>query len=397
MCWTIHFHDLPQVALHLGSAPLIVRWIVELLPVHWAWNSVSLDTWWDPSLINLDTHQHDQIKWLCTAILELEHALARDFVLSQYVHGRHVLCRSFGHIPSPSQAPTHRAGVISGQSSWERQIEVPLKLLNHLFEARRGYGAFDDVGQADATARRHVESDGTGPQLPVVSASRSWLDTAGNDLGCQGMASPETELRCHMFAPPGQLPQGSRDFDPTPDEDPLVQALRQKGILTTENAWNYLSWDQMSSTDEATTADTREGPGAHHPAFTVGKPRRPDPALHSAQTHESRSNPGRLSGDDTRASRSQSPKRSLDSAVRGSQHLERKRDMPVDLAALEADRPAKLPACYRHCPPCETLMRQLLRTKLYNTSNACYINAALMGQLWATLAFEGFDPELWGQ
>ena len=97
------------------------------------------------------------------------------------------------------------------------------------------------------------------------------------------------------------------------------------------------------------------------------------------------------------ASRSQSPKRSFDTAVRDSQHLERKRDMPVDLAALEADRPAKIPVCYRHCPPCETLMRQLLRTKLHNTSNACYINAALMEQLWATLAFEGFDPELWGQ
>ena len=26
-------------------------------------------------------------------------------------------------------------------------------------------------------------------------------------------------------------------------DDPLVQALRQKGILTAENAWNYLSWD----------------------------------------------------------------------------------------------------------------------------------------------------------
>ena len=25
------------------------------------------------------------------------------------------------------------------------------------------------------------------------------------------------------------------------------------------------------------------------------------------------------------------------------------------------------------------------------------INIALLGQLWATLAYEGFDPELWGQ
>ena len=42
-------------------------------------------------------------------------------------------------------------------------------------------------------------------------------------------------------------------------------------------------------------------------------------------------------------------------------------------------------------------MHQLLRIKLHNSSNDCYINAALLGQLWATLAYEGFDPELWGQ
>lgn len=29
--------------------------------------------------------------------------------------------------------------MIAGQSQWERQIEKPIKLLNHLFEARRGF------------------------------------------------------------------------------------------------------------------------------------------------------------------------------------------------------------------------------------------------------------------
>ena len=29
-------------------------------------------------------------------------------------------------------------------------------------------------------------------------------------------------------------------------DDPLVQVLRQKGILTAENAWNYLSWDSAA-------------------------------------------------------------------------------------------------------------------------------------------------------
>ena len=29
MRWTIHFPELPQVALHLGTVPFIIRWIVE--------------------------------------------------------------------------------------------------------------------------------------------------------------------------------------------------------------------------------------------------------------------------------------------------------------------------------------------------------------------------------
>ena len=85
---------------------------------------------------------------------------------------------------------------------------------------------------------------------------------------------------------------------------------------------------------------------------------------------------------------------SVDPFVRAFQHRERKRDLPVDSATLKTNRPAKVLACYRNRPPCETLIRQLLRTKLYNSSNACYINAALLGQFWATLAYEGFDPEL---
>ena len=156
-------------------------------------------------------------------------------------------------MPSSSQAPSYRAGVLSGQSSWKRQIEVPLELLNHLFEARRGHRAFDDVGQADATAGGHVESDGSRPQLPVVLASRSWLDPAGNDPNSQGMASSETELWSHLFAQASQLPEGDRTIDTTPDQaevrqsgGSLVQALRQKGILSAENAWRYLAWDNAA-------------------------------------------------------------------------------------------------------------------------------------------------------
>ena len=73
------------------------------------------------------------------------------------------------------------------------------------------------------------------------------------------MASPETALRCHMFAPPGQLPQGSRDFDPTPDEAEVRQPRRSfgPGPSTERNLDNRECLElpfmgqcsQMSSTD----------------------------------------------------------------------------------------------------------------------------------------------------
>ena len=66
MRWAIHFPDLPQVALHLGTAPYIVRWIVEPLPLHWAWSSDSPDSWWHPRTIDLDTDPLDQVSWFCT-------------------------------------------------------------------------------------------------------------------------------------------------------------------------------------------------------------------------------------------------------------------------------------------------------------------------------------------
>ena len=97
------------------------------------------------------------------------------------------------------------------------------------------------------------------------------------------------------------------------------------------------------------------------------------------------------------APRCQHPQRRIDAALRDPQPPERKRDLPIDPFSIEANRPAKIPTCYSNRPPCATLMHQLLRIKLHNSSNACYINAALLGQHWATLAYEGFDPELWDQ
>ena len=414
MQWTIHFPDLPQVALNMGTAPFIVRWIVEPLPLHWAWNSDSPDSWWDPRTIDLDTDPYEQVSWCCIAILELEHALARDFVLSaafehgrQYADGRHVICRPSAHMSGTSQAPSNRGGIIAGQSSWERQIEIPIRLLNHLFEARKGLRTPDDVGQADITPRGYAQSDGLGPQLPIVSTGWQRFDPPGNDPGSQGMASSETKHWSHMFSPTGQFPQSGRDPDPKTDEIEVRQPGRSPGAGSQTEGHPDLreclelpvlgNSGQIPSIHKTTTTAAREDSGDYNPALPAGKSGRPDPMLLRSQAHEQRSDPRRLSGDDPVAPRFQPPQRRVDTAVRDPQPFQRTRDLSVDPASIEANRLAKIPACYRNRPPYSALMHQLLRIKLHNTSNACYINAALLGQLWATLAYEGFDPERWGQ
>ena len=211
MRWTIYFSDLPQVALNMGTAPYIVRWIVEPLPIYWAWSSDNIDSWWDPSMIDLDSDPLDQVSWFCTAILDFEHALARDFVLTpagfdhgrQYVTGRYVLCRPLGHLSGPPQTTTNRGGIIAGQSNWERQIEKPIRFLNHLFEVRRVFRALDDAGEVELTAGRYPQSNGLGPQFPSVFTGREGIDTSGDDLGIQGVAPADTEHRNHMLIPPG--------------------------------------------------------------------------------------------------------------------------------------------------------------------------------------------------
>ena len=220
--------------------------IGEPLPLHWAWSSNSPDSWWDPRTIDLDTDPLDQVSWFCTAILELEHVLARDFVLTPagfahgrpYVDGRYVICRPPGHMSGPSQAPTNKDRIIAGQSSWERQIEKPIRFLNHLFEARRGFRAPDDIGKIDLALRRHAQSNGLGPQLPSASTGRQRLDPPGNDPGRQGMASSETKCwsQVNFLKVVEVMIQRLTKLKYDKQDNPLVQALRQKGILTPENA-----------------------------------------------------------------------------------------------------------------------------------------------------------------
>ena len=389
MRWIIPFHDLPQVALHLGIAPYIVRWIVEPLPLHWAWSSDSPNSWWDPRTIDLDTDPLDQINWFCTAILELEHALARDFILTpggfdhgrQYVDGRHVICRPLGYLSGPSQAPANRGGIIAGQSSWERQIEKPIRLLNHLFEARRGFRAPDDAGQINLAPRRYAQSNGLGPQFPSVFTGRQRLDPTGNDPGNQGMASSETNHWSHMLPPSGQFPQSGRGDDPTADEIEIRQPGRSPGPSI---AWNYLSWDSAAKCLRPTKQQplqhdriqeitiqlsqlASQGDLIQH--FSALKPMNRDQVPEDSQC------------DDPVAPRSQPLQRRIDAALRDPQPPERKRDLSIDPSSIEANRPAKISTCYSNRPPCATLIHQLLRVKLPNSSNACYINAALLGQI----------------
>ena len=97
-----------------------------------------------PHKLDLDIDAANQMHYFCIALFDLEHALARDVVLDpeiiayvgQYIHGRHILCGPVRYMPGPSQKTEDEILAIIRCGQGQRSLETPIRLLNHLFEAR---------------------------------------------------------------------------------------------------------------------------------------------------------------------------------------------------------------------------------------------------------------------
>ena len=143
--WVSHYRQLPQVLMTSDTLFMVVAWITAIVPVRWAWRSTSVDSWWTPQDVVLDTYQHQQLV-LHHVLMELEHVLARDLVLTvvgssdgrAYVQRRLVISGSGGSIRhSCETAPRARLRIY--HPDWQGQVETPIQLLGLIHEVRAGF------------------------------------------------------------------------------------------------------------------------------------------------------------------------------------------------------------------------------------------------------------------
>ena len=209
-----------------------------------------------------------------------------------------------------------------------------------------------------------------------------------------------------MLPPPSHLPQDDRGDHPTPKQAEIRRSGRSPSVgPQTEEHFDTRPClelprlgfsSQAPSIHEAIPVAPRAHQGDHNPIVPVSLSGRLNPLLLSLKTDKSGSNPRRCTNNDPMAPGHQSQELGLDPIFRDHNYVKWKRNRTINPSSPPTHRPAKIPTCYSHCPPCTTLMHRFLQVRLHNPLNVCYINATMLGQLWATLAFEDFDPK-WDQ
>ena len=134
------------------------------------------------------------------------------------------------------------------------------------------------------TPGKYNQSDVFGENLPIFSSGRKGLYPAGNDfLAPKGMASSQINFLKVV--------------------EILIQRLMKLKYDSPDSRECLEQCGQMPSTYQATTTTAGKGSGTHHPALTASQSGRSHQTFLRSQAHESKSDPGRLPGDDTTAPR----------------------------------------------------------------------------------------------
>ena len=181
--WVSHFRQLPQVLMTSDTLFLVVAWISAIVPFRWAWHSTNVDSWWTPQDVVIDTYQHQHLV-LHHVLMELEHVLARDLVLTvvgssdgrTYVQRRLVISGSGGSIRHTCETAPH-ARLRIYHPDWQGQIETSIQLLGLIHEVRAGFFLSSDAGETLFEARRYAQCHVLGSKFPFLATGREGIHT----------------------------------------------------------------------------------------------------------------------------------------------------------------------------------------------------------------------------
>ena len=217
------------------------------------------------------------------------------------------------------------------------------------------------------------------------SILRLMLKTSKDWHGQREAGQVNTSLRQHMFRSvfeelafrASKLPFGSNDHE-------LIRVLQNKQVLTATNSWNYLQWDSKEKTEANSqrSAPLRGSRSIDPEDPYSGSSSGPDSPVHSLEANAS----GFL---DDGLSRCTLETRHLPEGASGSgspccsSAADRQRAYAADLCSNPTIDLAEITIGSGHCSSLDEMRKAILALSLGNGSNICYMNAALLAELWA--------------
>ena len=188
-----------------------------------------------------------------------------------------------------------------------------------------------------------------------------------------------------------QLPLGSSDHE-------LILALRSKKILTSTNAWNYLQWDHQEKALKPSTRDPISSGSFQddrtHPYDC--QPTGTHSPVHGTETDAIGSAGSLLQCRDPMETRHLPPECGQPGTVRPSDEahgqwpdtIDRHSPTTLDLATVAIGPGSG--------PDSQKMRTLILELSLGNDANDCFMNTALLGELWACCMDNTFSWELLG-
>ena len=264
---------------------------------------------WTPQDVVLDTYQHQQLV-LHHVLMELEHVLARDLVLTvvgssdgrAYVQRRLVISGSGGSIRHSCETAPH-ARLRIYHPDWQGQVETSIQLLGLIHEVRAGFFLSSDAGETLFEAGRHAQCHVLGSKFPFLPTGREGIHTAYHARGLKRMAHTEAAGWRDLSSETGAFLEGSGGACPTNWQTQyrrqrrrtMRQPPEQADLECPERMELHVlgSAGKVPETHQARAAVLCSSPGDLDLVGTARSQYRVDPQIRSDEAHEPGGDSGR--------------------------------------------------------------------------------------------------------
>ena len=405
--WMAHLSDLPHLDLEVTLHHKLLDLCTLVVPCHWAWDSA------EQTLLRYDDIAFHSSAWIQhflfhSLLYELEHVLAQDWFHrclafnlrdGTYERRRSVFCRADGRLwQSLCQASKNRGGgQIIRSPHYPQGTEEAFALIG--FGLGRRWQFDHHACEADASTRGPIEPDPPRQELHLLCPSRKRQHSATDAEDIKGLAwatggwpsnnLSETTHVSHSvrgtciqsFETPLRIKRSRTDQGPS--EQAGTDCLQLLELSPMELQGEDLEASSQRSTPiRGSRSIDSEDP---YPGGSSG----PHSPVHSFETDATGFHGDGLSGGALETGHL-TERPSSTRALYSPSTADRQRAYAADLRSNPTIDLAKVTIGSGRCSSLDEMRKAILALSLGNGSNLCYMNAALLAELWACCMTDTF-------